>query len=114
MYYLINLLVSGLAVFLSARLLPGVTVDGYLTAVLVAVVLGLVNTLIKPIVLLLTLPITILTLGLFSLVINALMILLVTAIIPGFKVDGLFTAIIFGIVLAIINGVMQLFVSTEK
>jgi len=74
-----------------------------LTAIVVAVVLGIVNTFIKPILLLLTFPLTILSLGLFYFVINALMVLLVSAIVPGFKVSGFFWALIFSLVLSIVS-----------
>jgi putative membrane protein len=99
----VNLIVSTLAVLISAYILPGVKVDGFLTAIVVAVVLGIVNTFIKPILLLLTFPLTILSLGLFYFVINALMVLLVSAIVPGFKVSGFFWALIFSLVLSIVS-----------
>lgn len=103
MKLLVNLLVGGLAVFVSAYILPGVRVDSFVTALVVAVVLGVVNAILKPILVLLTLPITLLTLGLFSLVINAAMVLLVAAIVPGFKVDGFLTALVFSLVLSVIS-----------
>src|SRR3989344_7729547 len=83
---LVNLLVNGLAVVITSYILPGVVVDGFGAAVLTAVILGIVNTLLKPLLIILTLPITILTLGLFLLVINAGLIMLVGAIVPGFSV----------------------------
>lgn len=103
MQILINLLLSALAVIISAYVLPGVTVDGFFTAIVVAILLSVVNTFIKPLIVLLTLPINIMTLGLFSLIINALMVMLVTAIVPGFKVDGILWAIVFGIVLSVVS-----------
>lgn len=104
--FLINLLIAGAAVFLSAYLLPGVTVDSFVTALIAAVVLGLVNAFIKPFIMLLTLPINVLTLGLLGIIINALMVLLVDMVVPGFTVDGFLWAIIFGVVLAIVNGIL--------
>ncbi len=101
---LINLVLSGIAVLISAYVLPGVMIDGFFTALVVAVILSIVNTFIRPLVMILTLPINILTLGLFSLVINALMVMLVTVIVPGFKVDGILWAIVFSIVLSLVNG----------
>ena len=95
------------AVMVSAYVIPGVTVDGFSVAVVVAIILSLVNLVIKPIVTLLTLPINILTLGSFNLVINAVMILLVSSIVPGFLVLNLWTAILFGIVLSLINGFLS-------
>jgi putative membrane protein len=103
MQILINLVLSAIAVLISAYILPGVSVDGVFTAVVVAVLLSVVNTFIKPFIVLLTLPINFLTLGLFSLVINALMVLLVTMIVPGFKVDGLLWAVVFSIVLSLVS-----------
>jgi putative membrane protein len=98
---LINLIVSTLAVLISAYIIPGVKVDGFLTAVVVAIVLGAVNMFIKPILVLLTLPLTILSLGLFTFVINALLVLLVSSLVPGFQVSGFFTALLFSLVLSI-------------
>lgn len=103
----VNLIVSALAVIISAYVLPGVKVDGFLTAVVVAVVLGVVNMFIKPILILLALPLTILSLGLFTFVINAFLILLVSNIVPGFKVDGFLWALIFSLVLSIVGSLLH-------
>ncbi len=99
----VNLIVNTLAVIISAYILPGVKVDGFLTAVVVAVVLGVVNMFIKPILLLLTLPLNILTLGLFTFVINAVLVLLVSSIVPGFKVSGFVYALLFSLVLSVVS-----------
>ncbi len=107
MQIVINLLINGLAVLISAYLLPGVKVDGYFTAIVVAVVLGIVNTILKPILILFTLPITILTLGLFTFVINALIILLVSSLVPGFSVKGFGWALIFSLVLSLVNSFLH-------
>jgi putative membrane protein len=104
MSVIINLLISGLAVFVSAYILPGVSVTGFGSALVAAVVLGVVNAFIKPIISIFLLPITVLTLGLFSIVINGLLVLLVSAIVPGFDVDGFWWAIVFAFVLSLING----------
>ena len=93
---------------ISAYVLPGVSVNGFLVAVVVAVILSVVNFLVKPIVTLLTLPINVLTLGLFNLVINALMIILVDSVVPGFLVSGFGWAVLFGIVLSLVNGFLNL------
>jgi len=103
MQLLINLLVSGFAVFVTAYVLPGVRVSGFLTAIVVAIVLGIVNMLIKPILIILTLPLNILTLGLFTFIINGLLILLVSAFVPGFTVQNIWWAIIFSLVLSVVN-----------
>lgn len=107
MKIVVNLLVSVLAIVISAYLLPGTTIDSLSTALMVAVVLGILNAILKPILTILTLPITILTLGLFSFVLNALMILLVSAIIPGFRVDGFMWALLFSLVLSLVNTLLN-------
>lgn len=108
--FLLNLLVSGLAVFVSAYFLPGVKVDSFVTALIVAVVLGLVNAFIKPALVFLTLPVTMLTLGLFIFVINALLVLLVAAVVPGFQVNGFWYALLFSVVLSFVSWVLHSFV----
>lgn len=103
MGFILFWLVTGLAIAISAYLLPGVTVKNYWTSLVVAAVLGLVNVFIRPFLLFLTLPINILTLGLFTLVINTLMVLLVSGMVQDFKVSGFWSAFFFGIILAIVN-----------
>lgn len=104
---LINWVVSALAILAAAYLLPGVHVASFVAALVVALVLGIINAVLKPILLLLTLPINILTLGLFTFVINALIILLVANLVTGFSVDGFWWALIFSIVLSIINSFLH-------
>lgn len=106
MSIIINLIVSAVVILVLAAVLPGVTVTGFGTAVVVAVVLGLVNALLKPILVFLTLPINILTLGLFSLVINALLIILVSSVVPGFDVASFWWALVFGILLSIVVSIL--------
>lgn len=103
MGFLIQWLVSAAAIVITAYLLPGVSVAGLFAALVTALVLGLVNAVIRPILILLTLPLNILTLGLFTLVINALLIMLAAAVVPGFAVRGFWWALLFGVVLAIVN-----------
>lgn len=103
MRFIVNLLIGGLAVFISAYIIPGVTVDSFVTAVLVGIVLGIINALVKPIFVFFTLPLTVVTLGLFLFVINSLMILLASAIVPGFKVNGFWTALVFSLVLSVVS-----------
>ena len=103
MNFLLQWLVSGLAIIITAYLLPGVRVTGFFAALITALILGLINAFIRPVLILLTLPLNILTLGLFTLVINALLILLAAAIVPGFSVQGFWWALIFGLVLAVIS-----------
>lgn len=87
----------------AAYLLPGVSLSGFFPALVAAVVIGLINTFIKPVLIILTLPINILTLGLLTLVINALLIMLASALVPGFKVANFGWAILFSIVLFFVN-----------
>lgn len=103
MGFLIQWVVSSLAIIITAYLLPGVAIEGFLAALVTALVLGLINAILRPILILLTLPLNILTLGLFTLVINTLLIILAATIVPGFAVQGFWWALLFGVVLAIVN-----------
>ncbi len=103
MKIIIQLILSAIAVLIAAYLLPGVTVSGFFSAVIVAVVLAIVNNFVKPIITILTLPINIVTLGLFSLVITALMVILTDYVVPGFEVAGFWSALLFGVLLALIS-----------
>ena len=103
-----HLLLSGLAVFVAARVLPGVSVSSYGDAVVVAVVLGLVNALLRPVLLILTLPINILTLGLFTFVVIGGCVLLVAQVVPGFHVVSLAWALAFAFTLWLINAFFHL------
>lgn len=95
-------LLAVIAIGIASYLIPGVTVTP-LGAIVLAVVLGIINAFIKPFITLLTLPLTILTLGIFSLIVNALFVLLASAIVPGFAVDGFWSALVFAIVLSLVN-----------
>ena len=106
---LIHFLVSAVAILITAYVLPGVSVDGILAAFILAVILGVINTFIRPVLVMLTLPLSIVTLGLFVLVINALLVMLASYIVPGFAVAGFWYAFLFGIVLAIVSYVLQMF-----
>ncbi|HBC73108.1 MAG: hypothetical protein UX91_C0007G0022 [Candidatus Amesbacteria bacterium GW2011_GWB1_47_19] len=103
MQAVVNLFLRSLAVFVTAYLVGGVALTGWLPAVIVAVVLGILNSILKPVLILLTLPVNILTLGLFTLVINALLILLAARIVPGFDIKSFAAAFWFGVVLSIVN-----------
>lgn len=107
MNFIVSLLINGLAVFITAYILPGVNVENYLVALLVAVVLGIVNTIVRPILVILTLPVTILTFGLFIFVINALMILIVSNLVPGFSVRSFGWALVFSLVLSLVAGTLN-------
>lgn len=99
----IHWVISAIAIGVAAYLIPGVHVTTILAALILAVVLGIINIFFKPIVTLITLPINILTLGIFSLVVNALLIMLAGMIVPGFTVDGFWPAFFFAIVLSLVN-----------
>jgi putative membrane protein len=91
---------------LISRFMKGVYIDNFITSLIVAIVLGLLNIFIKPVLVLLTLPVTIFTLGLFLLFINAAMILLCSKIVGGFRVDSIWTAMLFSIMLSILQSIM--------
>ena len=107
MNFLIRLLVTALAAMVTAYILPGVTIKDFTSALILAFVLAILNLLVKPILVLLTLPATILTLGLFLLVINAVIILLAAKLVKGFSVNGFFWALIFSVVLTVVGGIMH-------
>jgi putative membrane protein len=108
----IHLLTSTLAIIIATYLIPGATITP-ISAVVLAIVLGIINVFIKPVVKLITLPLTIVTLGLFSLVVNALFIILASRIVPGFSVAGFWTAFWFSIVLSLINAFFGFFQESE-
>lgn len=106
MRLVIKILITALAALLAAYLLPGVHIANFTSALLLAVVLAILNAFIKPVLIILTLPITLVTLGLFLLVINALIILIASHFVSGFHVDGFWWALLFSIVLAVISSVL--------
>ena len=114
MNQILRLLLNAVAVFVLAHVLNGVSVDSYVTAIIVALVLAILNLLIKPILVILTLPATILTLGLFLFVINGLIILLADKFIDGFAVSSIWTAILFSILLSILQWFLQSLLKTDK
>jgi len=96
--------ISAVAIGVTSYILPGVSVANFITLLVLAVVLGVINTFVKPIVVALTLPLTVVTLGLFLLVINTALILLAGSIVPGFVVNGFWWAFLFSIILSLVNG----------
>lgn len=114
MKFLLRLLVTAALVLLIANLLSGVHVESFGTAVIVAVVLGLLNLFIKPILVILTLPVTVITLGLFLLVINAVIILLCANIVGGFAIDSFWTALLFSVILSILQSVTYKILKDDK
>ena len=101
--FLARVLIAALGLWLAAAVLPGVSYSGWLDLLLAALLLGLVNAIVRPIVFLLTLPLTILTLGLFLLVVNAAMIGLVALLLPGFMVSGLIPGILASIIVGVVS-----------
>lgn len=102
-----NWFLNALALFIVSKIVSGIELRGFGAALVAVIVIGLINALIKPILLVLTLPITILTLGLFTFVLNALMLLLVGNIVSGFRVDGLWTAFIGSILLSFVSMILH-------
>ena len=107
MRFLLKLLVTSLAVFFSAYILNGVYLEGFPTAILVALLMGFLNAFLKPILIILTIPITLITFGLFLLVINAVIILLADYALTGFTVDSFFTAVVFSIIVSVITWILE-------
>jgi len=108
---LAHLVVNAFALWLAAQVISGVHFDGNLLALAVlALIFGIVNTLIKPLVVLLTLPLTVLTLGLFALVINALMLLLTSALASSYSIDGFIPALLASILISIVSTVLNWFI----
>ena len=114
MNLIIKLCISTIVVFVLSYFLPGVHVTSLTGALMVAVVLGLLNTFLKPILVLFTIPVTLLTLGLFLLAINAIIILICDYFIVEFRVDGFLTALIFSILLSITQSILNKIFIDEK
>ncbi len=107
MNYILKILLTAVAVLVIGYLLPGVNVDDYGTAIWVAFIVGILFSILKPLLVILTLPVTILTLGLFLFVINAALILLANHWIDGFSVSGFWTALLFSILLSFFESVLH-------
>ena len=104
---LLNWLLTTLAVLIAAYLLPGVTIRNFFAGLLTALVLGLVNAILRPILVILTLPLTVVTLGLFIFIINALLVLLTSAIVPGFEVRSFWWALLFSLLFSIVSFILH-------
>ncbi len=107
MNLLIKIAIQTAAVFIAAWILPGVEVDSLLTTFIVAIVLGVINVFLKPVLVLLTLPVTVLTFGLFIFVINALLVLLVSSLVNGFFVNGFLWALLFSIIVSLVSSFLE-------
>ena len=114
MKLILRILLSAFAVLLLAHFLPGVTVASYTTAIIVAIVLSLLNFIVKPILTILTLPVTVLTLGLFLLVINGIIILIADHFINGFTVQSIGWAIIFSLLLSVLQSIFFSLLKQDK
>ncbi|MGF1638896.1 MAG: phage holin family protein [Cyclobacteriaceae bacterium] len=105
--FLIRLVLYSIAVLIAAHLLSGVSVDGFIYAIIVAGVLAILNSTLKPLLVILTIPLTVITLGLFLLVINTIVILIASWLVPGFEVANFWWAMGFSIVLWLINAIFS-------
>lgn len=114
MKFILRILLNALAVVILAYVLPGIGVDSYVTAIIVALVLSLLNFLVKPVLIVLTLPITIVTLGLFLLIINALIILLAANFIDGFSVSTIWWALLFSLLLSFMQSLLHSILKEDK
>jgi putative membrane protein len=114
MSILLKWFLSALAILLSAYFLPGVVIAGLWSALVLAAVLALFNISIKPLLIVITLPINLFTLGLFTFIINALLVLLASTIVKGFVVGGFVNALLFSLILTIIQELFQLLVDRKK
>ena len=111
---IIKLLLTAIAVVVLAKLLSGVEVDGYVSAIIVAVVIAILRFTVKPVLIILTLPVTILTLGLFLLIINGIIILLADYFVGGFSVVNIWWALLFSLLLSIFQSIVNSLVKEEK
>ena len=109
-----KILVTAFAAIIASYLIPGVHVNGGITPIVLAIVLALLNAFVKPILVFLTIPVSILTLGLFLIVINIIIILLAAHIVKGFQVDGWLSALFFSIALSIVTYLIELILGTNK
>ena len=106
MNFIIKLIVTAAVAFALSRVLKGIHIDTYWTALVFALVLAVANVILKPILVLLTIPLTIITLGLFLFVINALMVLLAAHFVNGISIDGFWWALVFGLLLSIVSSLL--------
>ncbi len=108
--FLLRALISALGLWLAASIVPGVNVAGVGTLLIAAVLLGVVNAVVRPVLMILTLPVTIVTLGLFLLVINAAMLGLVALLLPGFSIAGFFAALFGSIIVSLVSWLASWFI----
>lgn len=111
MGFLIRVVINAIAIYFIAAILPGIEISGLLAALGAGLVLGLVNAVVRPILIVLTLPVTILTLGLFLLVLNGLCLWLVSLVVEGFEVSGFWAAVFGALLVSIVSWLLTTFVS---
>jgi putative membrane protein len=102
----LKILLTAVAVIVLATILPGIIVDGYVSAIIVAIVIAALNMVVRPVLIFFTLPATLVTFGLFIFVINAIIILIADKLVDGFAVSGFFAALLFSILLSIFRSVL--------
>ena len=107
MNFIIKIFISAIVAFVLSKILSGVHIDSIITALIFAVVLAALDAIVKPILVILTLPVTVVTLGLFLFAINAIVILLAARLIDGIKIDGFWWAMLFSIILSIFDTGVQ-------
>jgi putative membrane protein len=114
MRLLLNWVLSALAVWIVSRIIPGISVSGPVAALIAAIVIGFINATVGFLFKILTFPLTVLTLGLFWLVINALMLKLASVFVPGFEVHGFWAAFLGAILLTLVNSLLHWLVKPER
>jgi putative membrane protein len=107
MNFIFKIVISTLAILVTANILPGVELDGPVTAIILAATLAFLNAIVKPVMIVLTIPITIFTLGFFLIFINAFIIMFASYIVDGFKVNGFWWAFLFGIILSVVTSLFE-------
>ena len=107
MRFLVRLVLNGLAIITAAWLLPGIHITSPLSALLAGVILGFVNAIVRPVLFFLTLPLTLLTLGLFIFVVNAICFALTAWLVPGFTVDGFFSAVFGALLVSVVSWILN-------
>ena len=114
MKFILRLLLSALAVVILSKVLPNIEVDDYPTAIIVAIVLSLLNLVVRPLLVVLTLPVTVITFGLFLVIINATIILIADKFISGFAVNGFIWAIVFSVLLSFLQSILFSLLKKDK
>ena len=111
MGFIVRVLVNAATIALAAAFVPGLRLDGVVPALLAGLVLGLINALVRPVLLVLTLPLTLITLGLFLLVLNGICLALTAWLVPGFDIDGFLPAMLGALVISVVSWILTAFVS---